>query len=102
MSTLLDMDRIAKDPGAERRGKVASRDGYFGAVQLAAEVAARFRVPDGGGRPTDPSWNEQRLVRLSTTTLEQLEQLAEKAHASPMQVAALLLEQAVQSDAGQE
>src|SRR6476661_5575860 len=102
MSTPLDMDRIAKDLGAERRGKVVSGGGYFGALQLAAEVAARFRVPEGGGRPTDPSWNEQRLVRLSTTTLEQLERLAEKANASPMQVAALLLEQAVQSAVGQE
>jgi len=96
------MDRIAKDLGAERRGKVVSRGGYFGAVQLAAEVTARFRVPDGGGRPTDPSWSEQRLVRLSTTTLEQLEQLAERANASPMQIAALLLEHAVQSAAGQQ
>ncbi|MCY2986834.1 MAG: hypothetical protein NTY19_03085 [Planctomycetota bacterium] len=102
MSTPLDMDRIAKDLGAERRGKVVSRGGYFGAVQLAAEVAARFRVPDGGGRPTDQSWNEQRLVRLSTTTLGRLEQLARKTHASPMQVAALLLEQAVQAAVGQE
>ena len=92
MSTALDMDQIAKDLGAERHGKVVSQGGYFGALQLAAEVAARFRVPEGGGRPTDPAWNEQRLVRLSTTTLEQ----PEKAHASPMQVAALLLEQAVQ------
>ena len=102
MSTPLDMDRIAKDLGAERRGKVVSRGGYFGAVQLAAEVAARFRVPNGGGRPTDQSWNEQRLVRLSTTTLGRLEQLARKTHASPMQVAALLLEQAVQTAVGQE
>ncbi len=102
MSTPLDMNRIAKDLGAERRGKVVSRGGYFGAAQLAAEVVARFRVPDGGGRPTDPSWDEQRLIRLSRTTLEHLEQLAERAHASPMQVAALLLERAVQSAAGQE
>lgn len=102
MSQPLDMDRIAKDLGAERRGKVVSRGGYFGAVQLATEVTARFRVPEGGGRPTDPSWSEQRLVRLSPATLEQLQQLAEKAHASPMQVAALLLEQAVQAAAGQE
>jgi hypothetical protein len=101
VSTPLDMDRIASDLGAERRGPVVARGGYFGAVQLAAEVAARFRVPDGGGRPTDPSWDEQRLIRLSTTTLEQLERLAERAHASPMQVAALLLERAVQSAAGQ-
>jgi hypothetical protein len=59
MGTQLDIDRIAKDLGAERRGKVVSRGGYFGAVQLAAEVTARFNVPEGGDRPTadvsDPS-----------------------------------------------
>jgi|SRR6516165_7778965 hypothetical protein len=97
MGANLDMDRIAKELGAERRGKVSARGGYFGALQLAAEVRARFRVPEGGGRPTDPSWSEQRLVRLSPKTLERLEELAEKAHASPMQVAALLLERAVQT-----
>jgi hypothetical protein len=97
MGAPLDMDRIAKSLGAERRGKVTPRGGYFGALQLAAEVSARFRVPDGGGRATDPSWSEQRLVRLSPKTLEQLEKLAEQAQASPMQVAALLLEQAVQT-----
>src|SRR5690349_2498189 len=102
MGAPLDMDRIAKDLGAERRGKVVARGGYFGALQLAAEVTARFRAPEGGGRPTDPSWNEQRLIRLSSTTLEQLEKLAEKAHATPMQVAALLLERAIQSAASQE
>ena len=46
MGTNLDMDRIAKAMGAERRGKVAARGGYFGALELAAEVAARFRVPE--------------------------------------------------------
>ena len=97
MRTPLDMDRIAKGLGAERRGKVMPRGGYFGALQLAAEVSARFRVPEGGGRATDPSWSEQRLVRLSPKTLEQLEKLAEQAQASPMQIAALLLEQAVQT-----
>src|SRR5438876_11463555 len=102
MGTPLDLERIAKELGAERRGKVAPRGGYFGALQLAGEVAARFRVPEGGGRATDPSWSEQRLVRLSPKTLEQLEQLAEQAHASPMQVAALLLEQAVQTVVSQE
>jgi hypothetical protein len=97
MAESLDMDRIAKELGAERRGKVSSRGGYFGALQLAAEVATRFRVPPGGGRATDPTWTEQRLVRLSPKTLEQLEKLAEEAQASPMQVAALLLERAVQT-----
>src|SRR5580765_667080 len=98
MDETLDMDRIAQELGAERRGKVSPPGaGYFGALQLAAEVAARFRVPDGGGRATDPSWSEQRLVRLSPETLQQLEKIAEHAHASPMQVAALLLERAVKT-----
>ncbi len=100
MGTPLDMERIAKELGAERQGKVSSRGGYFGALQLAAEVAERFRVPEGGGRATDPSWSEQRLVRLSPKTLEQLEKIAEQVHASPMQVAALLLERAVHTLVG--
>lgn len=97
MSVFLDVGRIAKELGAERRGKVLPSGGYFGALQLAAEVAARFRVPAGGGRPTDPSWSEQRLVRLSPQTLAHLEKLAQQAQASPMQVAALLLERVVQT-----
>lgn len=95
MGTPLDMDRIAEQLGAKRRGKVSSQSGYFGALQVASEVASRFRVPERGERPTDPSWNEQRLVRLSTKTLAQLEKLAKRSHASPMQVAAILLENAV-------
>ena len=97
MAVPLDLERIAKDLGAERAGKVAPRGGYFGALQLAAEITARFRVPEGGGRATDPSWSEQRLVRLTPKTLKQLEKIAAQSHASPMQVAALLLEQAVQT-----
>jgi hypothetical protein len=97
MGTPLDMEKIAKALRAERRGKISARRGYFGALQLAAEVAARFRVPEGGGRSTDPSWSEQRLVRLSPKTLKRLEELAAQTHASPMQVAALLLEKAVQA-----
>src|SRR4051812_34349564 len=97
MGTALDMERIANELGAEPSGKVSPRGGYFGALQLAAEVTTRFRVPEGGGRATDPSWSEQRLVRLSRNTLEKLEKLGEQVHASPMQVAALLLERAVQT-----
>jgi hypothetical protein len=47
MVEAMDMERIAKGLGAERRGKVSPRGGYFGALQFAAEVAARFRVPEG-------------------------------------------------------
>jgi hypothetical protein len=102
MGESLDMERIAQGLGAERCGKVSPRAGYFGALQLAAEVAARFRVPDGGGRATDPSWSEQRLIRLSPQTLEQLAKISAQTHASPMQVAALLLERAVQTAVNQE
>ena len=102
MGATLDMERIAKELGAERQGKVSASGGYFGALQLAAEVTARFRVPVGGGRASDPSWSEHRLVRLSPKTLQQLEKLAEHAHASPMQVAAILLERAVQTVVIQE
>lgn len=102
MDSSLDMEHIARVLGAERRGRVVAPGGYFGALQLAAEVAARFRVPQGGGRPTDPSWSERRLVRLSPQTLVQLEKIAAQAQASPMQVAALLLERAVQDAVSQE
>ena len=102
MGTSLDMERIARELGAERRGKVSAGGGYFGALQLAAEVASRFRLPEGGGGPTDPSWSEQRLVRLSPQTLEYLEKLAEQTQASPMQVAAILLERAAQTAVSHE
>ena len=98
MKTRLDMDKIAKGLGAERRGKVSATGGYFGAVQLLAEVESRFRVPAGGGRPTDPRWTERRLVPLAPRTLQRLEEITAKVrehgvvNLEPMQLAALLLE----------
>lgn len=98
MKTQLDMDRIAAGLGAERRGKVSATGGYFGAMQLLADIEARFRVPAGGGRPTDPRWTERRLVPLAPRTLERLEAIAAKVrehdgvNVEPMQLAALLLE----------
>ena len=54
MSTTLDMERIAKELGAESCGKVSARGGYFGALQLAAEVAAsRSRVSEGPPSPNE-------------------------------------------------
>ena len=57
-----DMDRIAKGFGAERRGKVSATGGYFGAMQLLADVEANSayrRVMGGrrilGGRNGDSS-----------------------------------------------
>src|SRR5260370_1416487 len=98
MKTGLDMDKIAKGLGAERRGAVVSSGGHFGAMQLLADIEARFRVPSGGGWRTDPSWTERRLLPLAPRTLKRLEELAAKvrerggANLEPMQLAALLIE----------
>lgn len=94
----LDMDKIAKALGGERQGKVSATGGYFGALQLLADIEARFRVPSGGGRATDPNWTERRLVPLAPRTLARLEELAAKIREQsqvaiePMQLAGLLLE----------
>jgi hypothetical protein len=74
----MKMDKIAKRLGAERRGKISATGGYFGAAQLAEEVATRFQVPAGGGRSTDPSWDKKRLVPLASDTLKSLEKLAKE------------------------
>ena len=98
MKTQLDMDKIAKGLGAERRGNVAATGGYFGAMQLLAEVEAQFRVPAGGGRRTDPRWTERRLLPLAPKTQKRLVELTAKmrehggGNVEPMQLAALLLE----------
>ena len=97
MKTQLDMDKIAKGLGAERRGKVEAGGGYFGAMQLLADIEVRFRVPSGGGRPTDPRWSERRLLPLAPKTLKKLEEMAAKVrehgvNVEPMQLAALLIE----------
>ena len=44
MRARLDMNKIAKALGGERRGSVAAKGGYFGALNLAADVSARFKV----------------------------------------------------------
>ena len=98
MKTKLDMARIAKGLGAERGGRATVRAGYFGALQVLADVEARLRVPGGGGRATDPRWTERRLVPLAPRTLERLEAITARVRernglsVEPMQLAALLLE----------
>jgi len=98
MKRQLDMEKIARGLGAERRGRVSATGGYFGAMQLLADVEARFRTPAGGGRPTDPRWTERRLVPLAPDTLERLEKITSRVrehggvNVEPMQLAGLLLE----------
>ena len=102
MQKQLDMKKIAKGLGAERRGKVSSSGGYFGAMQLVADIEARLRTPAAGGRPTDPEWTERRLVPLAPRTLKQLESIAAEVRKrgglsiQPMQLAGLLLAESVE------
>ena len=101
MKPRLDMNKIAKGLGAERRGPVSAKGGYFGALGTAADLAARLKVPENGGRRTDPSWTERRQLPLRRQTLERLQRLAARIRKQggdlhPMQLAALLLEKATQ------
>ena len=98
----VDLNKVARALGGDRRGKVAARGGYFGAIELAAEVSRRFRVPPRGGRATDPRWTDKRLIPLAPETLAKLEALTkrmrEKKHVAlePMQLAAMLVEQKIE------
>ena len=103
MKSRLDMDKIAKGLGAQRRGKVLAESGYFGSLQLLADIKERFRVPAGGGRPTDRYWAERRLIPLAHRTLRHLERLAAKIRQhgnvtlEPMQLAAILVEKSAET-----
>ena len=98
----LDMNKIARTLGAERKGRLPARSGHFGALELVAELKARLRSPATGGRATDPAWTERRLVALAPRTLARLEQIAARLRSEgvavdPLQVAAILLEHAAES-----
>lgn len=58
-------------------------------------AAAQLRPPRGGGRRTDPRWTLRRIVRLSAASYAVLKGLGRELGVTPMQVAALLVEQAV-------
>jgi hypothetical protein len=99
----LDMDKIAKGLGGERVGPVSAKGGHFGAMNLAADIAARFKTPQNGGRSTDPKWTERRQLPLRRETLQRLEKLSAQirerggGEVHPMQLAALLLEKAAEN-----
>jgi hypothetical protein len=100
--TKVDIDKIAKKLGATRRGTVGARSGYFGAMELLAEVQRRFQVPPTGGRATDPSLTVQRQIALQEQTYKRLVVMAKKLSKAtgrsigPLQVGTVLLEHAAQ------
>lgn len=97
MGRALDVEKIAAGLGVKPAGRVRAGSGYFGAMQLAAEVQARLRTPAGGGRATDPEWTERRQVAMRPATLRLLETFAKRfgklgVRLEPLQLAAVLLE----------
>lgn len=94
----LDHAKLARHLGSQARGRVSAKSGYFGALELAAEVRRRFKAPASGGRATDPGWTAKRLIPMRPDTLTRLRELAAevsryvKMRVQPLQLAALLIE----------
>jgi hypothetical protein len=100
----LDPQEFARMLGAEIVGEVPDvGGGPFGMARLAHLLQQRLTPSQGErpGRPTDPDWVTRCKVPMSEATLERLTQLAEEMSTpqrriSPMQVAAQLLEEALE------
>lgn len=98
----INVDKIAKKLGAKRRGRVDARSGYFGAMELLAEVQRRFKVPQTGGRVTDASLTVQRQIALRERTYDRLVTAAARLSKAtgrsigPLQVGTVLLEHAAE------
>jgi hypothetical protein len=101
------IEKIAERLGAKVVCQVPDAGGgAFGMSRLAGIIAAlQARLHPGQGqrpgRPTDASWVHHPKVPMSEQTQRALEQLAERASTaerkiSPMQLAAQLLEEAVE------
>lgn len=59
MTKRVDIDKIARGLGAQRRGVQEAKGGYFGAMQLVADVKTRFKTPEAGGHETERSAADQ-------------------------------------------
>src|SRR6266446_8612496 len=99
----LDPQEFARLLGAEIVGEVPDvGGGPFGMARLARILHERLTPSQGErpGRPTDATWESRPKVPMSEATQRQLAEIAAKIstserQVSPMQVAALLLEEAV-------
>jgi hypothetical protein len=103
-----NLEKIAGRLGATRVVTLPETGGgTFGAARLAKLVAslqARLEPSEGRrpGRPTDPLWVHHSKVPMSERTRQKLLRLAQRASTpdrkvSPMQVAAQMLEDAVEA-----
>lgn len=95
---VVDHEKIERRLGVKR---IVKGFAPFAAEALALDIAARLRPPVGGGRPTDPSWTQRRLVPLKPETLVKLAQVATDVSnrtgtsVEPLQIAAVVLERYV-------
>lgn len=105
-----NIKRIAKALGAKVVAQVPDMGGgAFGAARVAAEVEGlreRLQPGKGRGRPTNRDWVRHPKVPMSAQTERKLKQLARRASksgrkVSPMQVAAHLLEEALDAYAAE-
>src|SRR4051794_7481795 len=96
--------QIAELMGAKIVGTVPDvGGGALGMARLAHILQERLEPGQGRrpGRPTDANWTSRSKIPLSRETEQALEEMAEQINATggrkvtPMQVAALLLEEAV-------
>lgn len=100
-----NIESLAKRLGATVAGTVPDYSaGAFGVAALANILRERLEPSIGKrpGRPSNPAWSKRPKVPMAPETEERLKELARllsvgERQISPMQVAALILEQATAS-----
>lgn len=100
-----NVETLAKKLGATVAGTVPDYSaGAFGMAKLAETLRERLEPSVGKrpGRPSNPAWSKRPKVPMAPETEQRLKELANLLSAgerqvSPMQVAALILEQATAS-----
>lgn len=100
-----NIETLAKKLGATVVGTVPDYSaGAFGMAALANTLRERLEPSVGKrpGRPSNPAWSKRPKVPMAPETEERLKELSQflskgERQVSPMQVAALILEQATAS-----
>ena len=90
------LDRIGKALGATRQLSLKTKiAGPLELIQLREEIDSRLR--SRGGRPSDPDWDLRRVIPLRKSSWNYLRQTSTKLRVNPGHLAAILLEQGIDS-----
>lgn len=97
-------DRVARALGATRSLRIGSATLGTPLDWLALRQEVGTRLQSTGGRPTDPAWEITRSIRFDREHWQMLESISgalseSGSGASPGQVAAILLEKAIEEAA---